>query len=69
MRKRNAETPIAYVLILLGLISYLATFPVTDMQKESFLVFDVTTVVGIFCIFFTLLLGLKLSIQQGKIEN
>jgi len=55
------QKPIVYVIIVLGLLSYLSTFPLTGIQERSLLLFDITTVVGIICALFAWPLGLKLS--------
>ncbi len=55
------QKPIVCVIIVLGLLSYLSTFPVTGMQERSLLLFDITTAAGIICGVFSLTLGLKLS--------
>ena len=53
------QTPIVYVIVVLGLLSYLSTFPVTGMQALS--LFDITTIAGLICGLFAWPLGLKLS--------
>lgn len=55
------QKPIIYVIIVLGLLSYLSTFPLTGIQEGSLLLFDITTVTGIICSLFAWPLGLKLS--------
>ena len=52
------QTPIVYVFVVLGLLSYLSTFPETGMQALS--PFDITTIAGLICGFFAWPLGLKL---------
>ncbi len=52
------EMPIVYVLITLGVLSYLATFPVIGMQNAPF---NASTVAGFICGICALPLGLKLS--------
>ncbi len=55
------QTPIIYVLIVLGLLSWLASFPITDLRHESLQVIDVTALGGLICGLCALPLGLKLS--------
>lgn len=55
------QKPIVYIIIVLGLLSYLSTFPLTGIQERSLLLFDITTVAGIICGLFAWPLGLKLS--------
>ena len=55
------ETPIVYVLIVLGLLSYLAAFPVSGLRDGSLVLFNVTTIAGFICGLIALPLGLKLG--------
>lgn len=55
------ETPILYVLIVLGLLSFLATFTITYMQERSLVFSDITALAGIICAICALPIGLKLS--------
>jgi len=55
------ETPILYVLIVLGFLSFLATFTITYMQERSLVFSDITAIAGIFCALCAMPIGLKLS--------
>jgi hypothetical protein len=54
------QKPIVSVIIVMGLLSFLSTFPVSGMQAGSLSLFDITKVAGIICGLFAWTLGLKL---------
>ncbi len=62
------ETPIISVIIVLGLLSYLATFAVIELQ-DKLLLFDITALAGLICGLIALPLGLTLSNIKLKVSN
>ncbi len=63
------QTPIVYVMIVLGLLSYLSTFPLTGIQERSLFLFDITTIAGIICGLFAWPLGLKLGNKRRSVPG
>jgi hypothetical protein len=55
------ENPIIYVLLVLGILSFIAVFSVSGLQNVSFFVFNVTEVVGFLCGLCALPIGFKLT--------
>jgi len=68
MEQAPNETPIFCVLLVLGLLSYLAVVPVIHLQSKSLLIFDYTILAGFICALIALPLGSKL-VNMGLIVN
>jgi len=54
------ENPMICVLLVLGFLSFISTFSISGFQNESFLVFNVPTIVGFLCGLCSLTIGFKL---------
>ena len=60
MEQAPNETPILSVLLVLGLLSYLAVVAVIHLQGKSLLIFDYTILAGFISALIALPLGTKL---------
>jgi uncharacterized PurR-regulated membrane protein YhhQ (DUF165 family) len=66
------ETPILSVLIVLGLLSFLTTFLIIDLQNESWFRSEITSAAGLICGLFALPLGLNITcipLFKARIQN
>ncbi len=73
MRQKITETPnenpIKCVLLVLGFLSFIATYFVAGFPNEPFFMFKVTTAVGFICGLIALPVGFKLTDIWSNIEQ
>lgn len=60
INEKPNENPIKSVLLVLGFLSFIATFSIAGFLNEPLYMFKVTTTVGIICGIISLPLGFKL---------
>lgn len=72
MERTPNETPILCVLLVLGLLSYMAVVPVIHLQNKSLLISDYTILAGFICALIALPLGSKpvtLGLVNARIQH